>query len=297
MAEKDVSEKQLADYSDVFADITNALIFQGERRVREDELLTTKDKSQYKADGKLHEQERDVSKIWRKKRINIAFLGMEHQTDIDEYMVLRVIGYDGAVYRSQYNKKKTKAYPVITLVLNFSEKRWDKAKKLSDIMEVPEELKPFFNDYEIHVFDIAYLSDEEVERFQSDFRIVADYFVQMRKDPDNYIPSQKEIKHVDEVLKLMKALTGDDSIEEIFNQMEEGAGRKSMVSAFKLERERGRAEGHTEGLTKGHIETLFAAVKNLMESLKCSREQAMDALKVSEEDRAILAEKFEETRS
>ena len=57
MAEKDVSEKQLADYSDVFADITNALIFQGERRVREDELLTTKDKSQYKADGKLHEQE------------------------------------------------------------------------------------------------------------------------------------------------------------------------------------------------------------------------------------------------
>ena len=97
-------------------------------------------------------------------------------------------------------------------------------------MEVPEELKPFFNDYEIHVFDIAYLSDEEVERFQSDFRIVADYFVQMRKDPDNYIPSQKEIKHVDEVLKLMKALTGDDSIEEILNQMEEGVERKNIRS-------------------------------------------------------------------
>ena len=163
-------------------------------------------------------------------------------------------------------------------------------------MEVPEELKPFFNDYEIHVFDIAYLSDEEVERFQSDFRIVADYFVQMRKDPENYMPSQQEIKHVDEVLKLMKALTGDDSIEDLINQMEEGEERKNMVSAFKLERERGRAEGITEGIAVGRIETLYANIKNLMDSLKCSREQAMDTLKVSEEERAILEEKFEEAK-
>ena len=88
----------------------------------------------------------------------------------------------------------------------------------------------------------------------------------------------------------MKALTGDDSIEEIFNQMEEGVERKNMVSAFKLERERGKAEG----IEIGRSVELFTNVNNLMDSLNYSREQAMDALKVSEEDRAILAEKFGE---
>ena len=38
MAEKDITEKQLASYNDVFADIVNVLLFDGERLVKEDEL-------------------------------------------------------------------------------------------------------------------------------------------------------------------------------------------------------------------------------------------------------------------
>lgn len=33
------------------------------------------------------------------------------------------------------------------------------------------------NDYRINLFEIAYLSNEQVNLFKSDFRIVADYFV------------------------------------------------------------------------------------------------------------------------
>ena len=43
--------------------------------------------------------------------------------------------------------------------------------------------------------------------FKSDFKIVADYFVQMRKNK-NYVPSRKVIKHVAEVLQLLQILTG-----------------------------------------------------------------------------------------
>ncbi|MBR1742501.1 MAG: transposase, partial [Lachnospiraceae bacterium] len=58
------------------------------------------------------------------------------------------------------------------------------------------------SDYRINVFEIAWLREEQVKLFRSDFKIVADYFVQMRKN-NHYIPSEETILHVDEVLKMM----------------------------------------------------------------------------------------------
>lgn len=59
----------------------------------------------------------------------MACIGVENQTAIDPFMPLRVIGYDGAEYRSQYGAGSDK-YPVVTFVLYFGlEKEW--AKELS----------------------------------------------------------------------------------------------------------------------------------------------------------------------
>ena len=55
--------------------------------------------------------------------------------------------------------------------------------------------------------------------FQSDFRIVADYFVQMRKNK-KYQPSKDVITHVHEVFQLMSAMTGDNRYEEVYNDSE-----------------------------------------------------------------------------
>ena len=63
MGEKDKIEKLLEDYSDVFADIINVLVYQGEEVVKPEELRTTNIRSQYKAsDDVLHEEERDTLK-------------------------------------------------------------------------------------------------------------------------------------------------------------------------------------------------------------------------------------------
>ena len=40
--------------------------------------------------------------------------------------------------------------------------------------------EPYVNDYKINLFQIAYLTYEQVNLFQSDFKVVADYFVQKR---------------------------------------------------------------------------------------------------------------------
>ena len=52
MSEKDITEKILADYNDVFADIVNVLLFDGRQVVSADDLETVKDRSQYKAEVK-----------------------------------------------------------------------------------------------------------------------------------------------------------------------------------------------------------------------------------------------------
>ena len=54
MGQKDVAEKVLEAYNDVFSDIVNVLLFDGRQVVKEDELTDAVPLSQYKADGKLH---------------------------------------------------------------------------------------------------------------------------------------------------------------------------------------------------------------------------------------------------
>lgn len=70
-----MAEKLLADYNDVFADIVNVLLFNGEQLITEDELEDTNIQSHYKADDNtLHEQERDIAKLIKHKNLCISFL-------------------------------------------------------------------------------------------------------------------------------------------------------------------------------------------------------------------------------
>ena len=76
MGQKDITEKLLEDYNDVFADIINGLIFKGEQRILPESLENAKVHSQYKAeDGKVHELERDVIKYWKEKKVELAICG------------------------------------------------------------------------------------------------------------------------------------------------------------------------------------------------------------------------------
>ena len=293
MAEKDMTEKTLEAYNDVFADIVNVLLFKGEQIVQPDDLVDETPRSMYKADGQLHEEERDVAKYWKESEISIALYGVENQTVPDRDMPLRVIGYDGASYRRQLlkdkksneeeqaqeqgkenkdtSKKRPAApkvrYPVVTLVLYFGyDKHWNQPLSLSQCFTTPDVLKPYVQDYKINLFEIAWLEDEQVKMFKSDFRFVADYFVQMRKD-GNYQPTKALFEHVDETLKLMAAVTHNAKFEDSLNDTE-GGGAKSMYDVFE------RAE------TKGKESMLLDCIRNLMDSENIPAEKAMEKLKI-----------------
>ena len=193
-------------------------------------------------------------------------------------MPLRVIEYDGAEYRYQLLKEnKMKArYPVVTLVLYFGYKhRWNKPLSLLERLEVPEEFKPYVQDYKINLFEIAYMDREDVKKFKSDFRIVADYFVQMRENND-YKPSKEEIKHVQETLHLLRVLVKDRRFEEV-NRVKAGEKGevRNMCEVIDKFEARGIAIGEARGkgigkeIGKGLGETLMGnLIKILMKQGK-----------------------------
>ena len=243
MAEKDITEKNLEALNDVFADIVNVLLFKGEQVINEKDLEADTTKSMFKADGKIHEQERDVSKFWKNGEIRISILGIENQTAQDSDMPLRVISYDGASYKQQLlDKKQKKRYPVATLVLYFgTEEKWSKAKHLYDCFEVPVKLKPFVNDYKINVFNIAFLSPKTISMFKSDFKIIAEYFRTKRLN-QKYKGSKEKLKHANETLKMFSALTGDDSFEKVYNEGNFKKGGITMCDVVERIRNDGRTE-------------------------------------------------------
>ncbi|MCR5704175.1 MAG: Rpn family recombination-promoting nuclease/putative transposase [Eubacterium sp.] len=68
-------------------------------------------------------------------------------------MPIRIIGYDGASYRSQLQKMNKRAdreiVPVVTIVLYFgTEKRWTAPKNLKALMNIPKGLRSMCEVYD-----------------------------------------------------------------------------------------------------------------------------------------------------
>ena len=284
MAEKDITEKNLEVLNDVFADIVNVLLFKGEQVINEKDLEADTTKSMFKADGKIHEQERDVSKFWKNGEIRISILGIENQTAQDSDMPLRVISYDGASYKQQLlDKNQKKRYPVATLVLYFgTEEKWSKAKHLYDCFQIPEKLKPFVNDYKINVFNIAFLSQKTIAMFKSDFKIIAEYFRAKRLN-QKYKGSKEKLKHANETLKMFSALTGDNSFEKVYN---EGNSKKGGITMCDVV-ERIRNDGRTEGRIEGKADV----IRKMLDANALTIEQIADILKLPVKEVQKIAQK------
>lgn len=257
--EKDIIQKALEMYNDVFADIINVLLFNGERVVTEDSLTDVLQESILKIDGRIRAQYRDIAKYWYNSKIKLSMFGLENQTKPEKRMPLRVFGYDGTEYVKQAKKENSKEvlYPVITLVLYFGyNSRWNQPKSLFELLEIDERIKPYVNDFKMNLFEIAYLDREKIDMFKSDFWILADYLYQMRVNKD-YVASDTVIEHVDELLMLMLAMTKDYRFEETINEVK---GKEHVTMCEVLDRV--EARGREEGIKEGTVNILISLVND-----------------------------------
>ena len=103
------------------------------------------------------------------------------------------------------------------------------------------------------------MDEKEVDLFQSDFRAVAEYFVQKQKN-GNYEPKPQDLKHVQETLQLLSVMTNDHRFEDVYNEAsdaQKGEMRNMCEILDKIENRgiaKGRAEGKAEGIAEGNVE-------------------------------------------
>ena len=284
MGQKDISEKVLESYNDVFADIVNGFVFKGKNVVKEDDLQEMSPVSTFRSGRKYHKQERDVAKLWKENDIRVALCGIENQTTVDSSMPLRVIAYDGVAYKKQLvenskSKKKKKKdpveqpkfYPVITFVLYLGDRPWNNNKNLLDVLTLRPEFKPFVSDYKINLIDLSNLPDEQVKLFKSDFRSLIDW-LKKQKDPD-YEVDPRTLDHPDELKQLLYSMSGDERVFAIPNSSNEEDGGTITMCEFidKLE---------AKGETKGQLKLLISLInKGLLTIQQAAKEMGMSVAK------------------
>ena len=299
---KDINEKKFFTNNDVFADVFNS-IFLNDKAVKidPDDLEDARVRSVYvplsEDENSVREQERDIAKFWKKGNVILCLMGLENQTSIDKTMPLRVFSYEGADYRTQIVErdeaareasrkgKKAKArrirskkfYPVITAVLYFDTKRrWNKYKSILECLDIPPVLEGLIEDRHIHVVELAWLSDEFEQSMKSDLRFIVHALKQIRLTGEYSPQSLWEVKHIEDALRVLQALTGHHKLfEEAILKYQEG-GKKNMIdfvgamfkSSFHEGKDEGIAEGITQGITQGIKEEASRAAKAFSEGLE-----------------------------
>ena len=301
---KDITGKKLMAYNDVFAGVFNSLVIHGTGLVIDpDDLEDARARSVYvplsDEDNPVREQERDVAKFWKKEGVILCLMGLENQTAIDRYMPLRIMGYEGADYRSQVTErdeaaraaklkgdsseagriKSAKFYPVITAVLYYGiKRRWDKYKSLHECLYIPKGLEGLVEDRHINVIELAWLSDEEMNRLKGDAWLLADALRQMRMFGEYRYKDLTTVEHVEAMLMFLTEFTGRKNLFEeglLKYEQAQREGRKvAMVDLFGASYRAGvtdgRAEGVAEGITIGRNAELASSV-NFMRELGVSQ--------------------------
>ena len=307
--QKDLAGKKLLDHNDVFADIVNAVVFQGKPVIRPEDLREVHPVSAY-SEGDFRQLERDIAKRWVKGNMTMCFLGAENQNEIDPDMLFRNIGYDGVTYREELNQGKER-YPVITFVLYYGDKPWNKPLSLYETLRnIPEELKRYVNDYRMNMIDVKRLDKETTERLQSDFRAVTE-FIQNRNRSDYEPDDTRTIVHEEEVGRFMTEYSGINYLSAVqsLRKKHERMTMKSLLSEAEKKEIRDKAIADitekvtadvTRKVTANVTRTVTADVTvknsavhvlNLMETLHLSYEEAVSAMKIPAElQEAVLEE-------
>jgi len=111
----DIVLKNYWNNNEQFADLFNAALFQGEQIIRPDELLDVDTEESTILENKKYAESikasRDNIKIRKRSTVHgveLVLLGLESQEHIHYAMPMRVMGYDYAAYKKQYDSNTQK---------------------------------------------------------------------------------------------------------------------------------------------------------------------------------------------
>jgi hypothetical protein len=274
----DIVQKDYWRNKETFADLFNAYLFCGRQVIKADELTERDTDSstvleQGDTDVAVKGARDTISTAMTFKGVEYAILGIEDQNYIHYGMPFQVEEYDVVSYKKQYKeltgrykdtgelhgnermsgiKKSDRFTPVVTVVVYFGSEPWDGPVSLYEMLNLPDELKPFVNDFKINLIEVR---DNNLVFNNQDNR---DLFTLLRIIYDNKLDRKAKRIQLEEysnnhtvdrsVLKVIAAtsklnLNVNDEKEEI-----------TVCKLWDEVRAEGKAEGKAEGRAEGRAE-------------------------------------------
>ena len=254
-----------------FASFINAVVFEGEQLIRPENLVRYENDTAFIInDSKRIEDKKRRRDIVVKSDVNgiYCILGVEHQSSVDQAMVVRCAIYEMLEYLKQLeNKEYKRLVPQIMVAFYTGPKKWNVPVKLSDYFEIPEELKKYFNDWKIILVDVKEMDTSKISDEQTRYFIEA---IQAM-----YKGSYEDLKRLKRMKKenFLYAAIITGSIDQVENVLEGDEidmceGMERMAEGFRKEGEvrgviRGRSEGKLEEKQNTLLTLLTCKLGNL----------------------------------
>ena len=298
-----------------FADIFNAVLFEGKYVIKPEELENedTEESSvlEHRDYAESITASRDtikVSKISTVYGVELVMLGIENQEHIHYAMPMWVMGYDYGTYKKQYDnnakqykkpdgldedeylsrmKRTDKLIPVISLVVYYGEKPWDGAVSLHGMLNIPEEMKKFVNDYKMVLVEAGrnHLALHDVNNvdFFHMLRMILDKSLPKNEAKEKIIQYARENK-VDK--SVIMTVAGATNCKIDYNALSK-KGEIDMCTLFEEIARENERKGKLEGKAEGIIETGFDCglseediLERLQQKLQVSLQKAQEFLEL-----------------
>lgn len=209
MGKLDVQTREYVQDNQVFADICNYMLFQGEQVIQPDQLrekdpveliLPFQNENITIPIQKFRDLLKKIS-IKESDKVTFMIVGIENQQEVHYAMVVRNMLYDAIDYASQIKeitkknrrskalknageflsgmKKDDKILPVITIVIYWGSSKWDGAKTLHEMLDVDSRMLKYIPNYEINL--IAPEEIDDFDAFHTEFGLI----MECLKNSDN----------------------------------------------------------------------------------------------------------------
>ena len=249
-----------------FASFSNAVLFDGKQLIHPERLARYENDTSFIInDTKSVEDKKRRRDIVVKTDVNgiYCLFGIEHQSTIDVEMVIRCGIYEMLEYLKQLKNKRL--VPQFMVVFYTGSRKWEGPLKLSDYLEIPKELKPYFNDWKIYLVDVKDIDTSKIKDKQTRYFIEA--IQNMYKG--NYDKLHRRVKMNRNNFIYAAIITGSlDLIKDLpeGDEIDMCEGMERMAEGFRNEgRMQGREQGILVGRSEGKLEEKRSTLKEQLE--------------------------------
>ena len=179
----------------------------------------------------------------------------------------------GAEYLSGF-RKEDRLMPVITLVIFLGASEWDAPMSIHEMLSIGDEhLLKYVPDYRIHLIAPSQMRDADFLKFRTGFGQVLQYIKYSRNKEKLYqiIHESDRFREMDEdSANLLNVVTGSGL------KWESKGGKVDVCTAIE--------EMRRESMEKGREIAIVEVVRNVMENMGLSAEQAMKMMGIPDGD-------------